>query len=429
MADRLWPWLLLGCVVGVSCDDAESPGAWRSGASPSVAAGGSSAPATGGRAASAGNDAAGGERNRAGAAGDGFGGSDGGAGATASGGANSGGSEPSAGGGNGPTGGAPNPSCSLDPSGLLVTPTWDDLGYPSYAIDGCRLVYVAADGSLRLRTSDESEVELEPASNRPRRPALTALVLAWEATLEGKTQVRVWTPSGPITLSGAFDHAGEPAASGKSIAFTAFKSPGANSDSDVLLYDTETRSVAEALGGPGQQRFSAISGDLIAASDFSEDPRGYFDELGSLSDIVVRRMGEEPIVRHREGKQAFPMLTDDGTLGYLDWGSVHPEPKFSAFTLYVARDATALGGDVKIRAIETDPSYVRPSLGAGFVDYVDRTSGKPLLYRQSLESLVDSPPLTDFGAGLVPLGPVARKAFTLLATRGSDGSRLRVVVR
>ena len=327
-------------------------------------------------------------------------------------------------------GGAPNVACALDPSGIGVTSAWDELGYPSYAVDGCRLVYVASDGSLRLRLLDDgSEVELESAATRPRRPTLKGSALAWEASVDAKSTVRVYSSSGVVTLSGGFDHAGEPAASEGAVAFTAFMATAPTADTDVFVYDIENRTLSSVFTGPGQQRFPAISLGLVAASDFSEDPRGYFDETGSLSDIIVRsRDGGDPVTRSRPGKQAFPMLSDDGTLAYLEWGAVHPEPKFSAFSLYIARSGTPATEDVKLHAIETEPSYVRPSLGNGFVDFIDRSSGKPLLHRKSLEGAETNAPV-EFAASSVPLGPVARQAFTLLATRNVEGARLQVVAR
>lgn len=328
------------------------------------------------------------------------------------------------------TGGAPNTGCAIDASGLRLTSAWDEFGYPSYAIDGCRLVYVAEDASLRLRNLENNEeLELEPGASRPRRPTLKGDTLAWEVSQESKPVVRVWTETGAITLSGAFDHAGEPAAANGAVVFTAFKAPGAGADSDVLLYDVGTGVLSEIFAGPGQQRFPAISSSQVAATDFSEDPRGYFDEVSSVSDIIVRaRAGGDVVPRPRSGKQAFPMLSDDGTLAYLDWAAVHPEPKFSAFNLYVTRVGALASEDQKIRAIETDPSYVRPSLNDQVIDFVDRSSGKPLLYRISLDG-IELAPLVDFGSSVIPLGPIARNDFTLIATRAIEGARLRVVAR
>lgn len=442
MIERLSISLLLGLVVVTSCGDGDSFNALGGGGNPSRggaagisgggkleavsgAASGGTSPESGGGSSNTGASeprggvGAEGGVERGGSVGAGAGGASG-AGASNTAGANTAGAN---------TGGASN-TCAMDIAGLRVIAAWDDFGYPGYALDQCRLVYVADDGALRLRDLDTgAELDLEPATNRPRRPVLDGDALAWEASLDGQPQIRVWTAKGALTLRGAFHHAAEPAASDGAIAFTAFSAAGLTADSDVLVYDVRAGTLSEAFVGPGQQRFAAISKTDIAASDFSEDPRGYFDEMGSLSDIIVRpRAGGSVISRPREGKQAFPMLSEDGTLAYLEWGAVHPEPKFSAFTLYVTRPGAPVSEDVKIRAIETEPSYIRPSLRNGILDFVDRSSGKPLLYRQPLGDLG---PLSsiDFGAGFVPLGPVARQTFTLIATRGTDGTRLSVVER
>jgi len=129
-------------------------------------------------------------------------------------------------------------TCSVDTLGLRVPSNWDPLGYPSYAIDGCYLAYVASSGSLMLRTlATGDETELEPAANRPRRPALAGDVIAWEADGEGKSCIRVQAFGVTTSLSGSFDHAGEPAVTRDAVVFTAFRGAAESADSDILLYD------------------------------------------------------------------------------------------------------------------------------------------------------------------------------------------------
>jgi hypothetical protein len=271
---------------------------------------------------------------------------------------------------------------------------------------------VARDGSLHLMDlASGADQTLDIPENRPRRPTLAGAVLAWEVVLDGRSQVRVHTSAASLTLTGAFDHAAEPKASSDAIAFTAFSAESPTSDTDILLYEIASGSTKVVLGGAGQQRFPDVSADLVAASDFSEDPRGYFDETSSVADLVLFSRRDGNVTRRPlPGKQAFPMLGKDGLLGYLHWGEVHPEPKFSAFSLYVGRANSTPESDTKLRDIHTDPSYVRPSLRGSVIDFIDSTGSGPTLYRAELAPLGE--PVVAFQTNT---------AAWLLSPTGNDG--------
>jgi hypothetical protein len=369
-------------------------------------------------------------------------------GGATSGGATSGGTNTSATGGAEPEGGAPSaganaagnagstgasadPSCALMARGVAIHASWDPLGYPLYALDGCNLAYVAPDGSLHWRelTTVDDRV-LDGPENVPRRPTLKADVMAWEVVLDGRSQVRVRTKSGTTTLTGRFDHAAEPKAARDAVVFTAFSAQSPNSDSDVFLYDVASETASVALGGPGQQRFADVSPEFVAASDFSEDPQGYFDEASSAADIVLlSRTDGSVTLRPKPGKQAFPMLGADGLLAYLHWGDVHPEPKFSAFGLFVARADSTPESDTLVRDIHTDPSYIRPSVRGTVVDFIDATGGITTLYRAPLSPLGEPVVGAQGNAAESLLGPAGTESFTVVGKRLAGGSLLEVWAR
>lgn len=310
---------------------------------------------------------------------------------------------------------------------------WDVLGYPPYALEDCQLLYVASDQALHRRLLPDGPDELiEAASAKPRRPTLAGSVLAWEIDDEdGKSQVRVLSAGTKRTLRHGLDHGGEPRATRDAVVFTAFAGAQRSDDSDVYLYDVASDEIAPVAAGPGQQRFADVSETHVALTDFSEDPRGYFDEVASISDVLVveRRTGQR-VLRHLTGKQAFPLLGRDGTLLYLDWGAVHPEPKFSQFWLKSADIAQAPEQDVSLtpEQVRTDPAYVRPSLHGLSVDYIDTRAGMVGLYRVTLGRL-EPPSLTSLGAASQLLGPVAADSLTLVATREGQAVTLVAVPR
>jgi hypothetical protein len=312
---------------------------------------------------------------------------------------------------------------------------WDPLGYPPYALDGCTLVYVApADGGGALHLRDlatGTDVELEPAASQPRRPALSGDVIAWEIGELTKSQVRVSYQGNVQTLTGDFDHAAEPRATANAVVFTAFLGPNPTDDSDVYLYDVNGDGPSPVAAGAGQQRFADVSLTHVAVTDFSEDPRGYFDEYESIADLVIiDRNSGLATPRKRAGKQAFPLLGSDLGLVYLDWGAVHPEPKFSQFGLRAGvLDAPVDADyDVKAEGIRTDPAYLRPSLHGLNVDFVDTQNGTLGLYRFTLGSQQPPTPIPVAGAPQL-LGPVASDAMTLIATLQGQTLALTAIAR
>jgi hypothetical protein len=320
--------------------------------------------------------------------------------------------------------------CAQAASGIAITPNWDPLGYAPYALLDCTLAYVDTGGALELRNlATGSERTLAAAEEFPSRPTLAPGVVAWEVQVDGHSQVRVFDGTRTTTLSGAFDHAGEPRASDGTVVFTAWMSDDTTGDTDVLLFDLETGDTEVVFGGPAQQRFADVTPEFVAASDFIEDPAGHFDERSSLSDIAIfdRRSGTQTR-RSREGKQAFPVLGENGALGYLEWSASHPEPKFGGFTLLVGRAEGAPAEDVLVRVIESDPKYVRPAAHGDYLDFVDRSSGSPLLYRTHFDTpheLYTTTPLDSVDL----LGPVALPEFTLLGIARTTGIELGVVAR
>jgi len=342
-----------------------------------------------------------------------------------------GGGSPSSSGGESPqgssgeaAGGAPNSDgcAAADLEGLSVFSSgrWDPLGYPPYALDGCTLVYVApADGggALHLRNlASGDDRELEPAAAKPRRPTVAGDVIAWEIGEGAASQVRVSYQGVTKNLSGDFNHAGEPRATTDAVVLTAFLGPNPTDDSDVYLYDVGSDQLSKVVSGPGQQRFADVSPTHVVATDFAEDPRGFFDETNSIADVVVfDRKSGVATSRKRSGKQAFPLLGSDGALVYLDWGAVHPEPKFSQFGLRAGVLDGAVDDDYDIKLeVHTDPAYVRPSLRGPHVDFVDTQAGVVGLYRFTLGS-AGSPVATPVVGSPQLFGPVATDAMTLVS--------------
>jgi hypothetical protein len=325
-------------------------------------------------------------------------------------------------------GGASNDGCgaaALDGLQVYSAGIWDPLGYPPYALDGCTLVYVAAtpdadNGALRLRElSTGTEIELEAGAAHPRRPVVAGSVVAWESDGPDGSQVRARDASGSEPFEVTFPQAGEPRVTEDALVFTAFVGAGANADTDVALYDLIDRQLTMVATGAGQQRFADVSATHVAFTDFSEDPKGYFDQVDSISDIVlIDRTTLLRTTRAAPGKQAFPLLGSDGLLAYLEWGAVHPEPKFSQFFLkagYVdapmADDRNVKGGDAQV---STDPAYVRPSLHGVYLDYIDKTASLPQLFRANLDE--PAPPVSAAVPGVSRLlGPVAADELTLVA--------------
>ncbi len=299
------------------------------------------------------------------------------------------------------------------------------LGYPSYAVEGCLLAYVAPDGRLRLRDLQVGiEETLAEAAEEPRRPAIARDVVAWEATEAGRRVVRVWEGGPIVTVTGAFDHAGEPRASPTAVVFTGWRTADEAGDTDIFLFVPGGAQAEPLVETPGQQRFADISFTHVAYSDFAEDPDGRFDENAlDLADVVViDRATGTASRRMRSGKQAFPMLGAAGRVSYLEWGPQHPEPKFSAYTLLVGEVLGSGEKDAAMAAIETQIPYVRPAARGAFVEWVQWPgSAAPSLWRQRAdlsEAAVEVPSIE----GTELYGPTATEAFTVLATRSAGGA-------
>lgn len=298
---------------------------------------------------------------------------------------------------------------------------WDPLGYPLYALDGCVLLYVASEQGggvglhrLDLETGDDRMLD----ASHPRRPTLAGNVMAWERDFEGYSGVRIVSSDPPRDEYQIY--AGEPRASEDAVVFTRFLGTSASSDTDIALYDVKTGQFSDIATGPGQQRFADVSSTHVVFTDFSEDSKGYYDEMSSVSDVVVvTRATGERTTRSSPGKQAFPLLGDDGLLVYLEWGAVHPEPKFGEFFLKAGAVSAPVSSDVNVKGqgtVQTNPAYVRPSLRGRYLDFVDQALQTPRLFRSVLGSATPAPPaLVDIGNSSALYGPVSTDAFTLLA--------------
>jgi hypothetical protein len=314
----------------------------------------------------------------------------------------------------------------------IFSPSWDPLGYPPYAVDACTLVYVAAeDGGGALRRRDLATGEdtlLEPAATHPSRPTVSGGVIAWERDGTDGREVSVLTTT-PAARTRSFERAGEPRATSDALVFTQFLGAADSDDTDVMLYDVTTDEVVSVASGAAQQRFADVSETHVAFSDFVEDPQGYFRESGSLSDIViVERESGERTVRSAPGKQAFPLLGEDGVVVYLAWGAVHPEPKFSQFLLRAGHIGEPVSADFDVKPggepVSTTPAYVRPSVHGRFVDFVDSPNQIARLYRVVLAKDAQPTPVAIAGSPVL-FGPAAAASFTLVATR--DGQQLTLL--
>jgi hypothetical protein len=396
---------LLGCGTEVRLPDAATAGA---------AAGGQSV-GTGGVAGAAPNNVAGQGGAGAGASGE--------AGATAVAGA--------AGSGEADCGAA-----ALDDLVVYAAGGWDPLGYPPYALDDCTLVYVAGNadgtgGDLHLRElATGNDVVLAEAALHPRRPTLAGAVLAWEDAIATGSQVHVRYSGGPQVVEFVFENAGEPRSTFDAVVFTAFVGAGVSGDTDVHLFDVATHEVTPVATGAGQQRFADVSPTHIAFTDFSEDPHGYFNEAGSISDVaVIERSTGQRTLRAAPGKQAFPLLGAEGALSYLEWGAVHPEPKFSQFKLKAGQLGQPVESDINVKGgdalVSTNPAYVRPSLHGAYLDFVDEVASSPQLFRVALGSAAP-PALVAIPGAARLFGPVATERLTLVA-KPLQGSALALV--
>jgi hypothetical protein len=248
-------------------------------------------------------------------------------------------------------------------------------------------------GALVARDlSTRAEVTIAPAAEHPRRPTVSAEVVAWEADQNSRSVVRVLASaagSTARTIEGAFASAGEPRASGSSVAFTAWNGPSSADDTDVWLCDATTNEAHVVLGGPGQQRFPDLSSAFVAASDFSEDPDGRYDRDGQdLSDIILLDRATGAVTKRAlPGKQAFPMLADDGVLAYLSWSGIHPEPKFENYELRSGRIVGDPAADLSIsKVVYAGAEPARPTVVGSIIEWVANPDGTTTLYRAPVDA-------------------------------------------
>ena len=365
---------------------------------------------------------------------------------TASGGnTTSGGSTTSGGGGDGMT----SDGCSLAAvSGLDVAAT--DfyggtpyaLGYPSYAIDGCRLVYLAPGaggigaGALVLRdlhTGDETTIA--GAAEEPRRPSIAGDLITWEATVSGAPGVRVKGKSGDvITIAGAFDHAGEPRAADDAVVFTAWLGPNDTDDTDIYLYRPDTMELTAVGATPKQQRFPDISATHLAWTDFGDDASGYYKDVYSQTDkadvVTFDRATSKATQRHRPGKQAFPILGVAGKVAYLDWVGVQPEPKLDGYSLQIANLGAPVELDVRVSQIYTPLIHVRPVARGALLEWVgisENQQSQMLRQRADLATPAVVLPGLD---GMDLVGPTASDTLTLVGVQKSGAAvELRAFAR
>ena len=300
----------------------------------------------------------------------------------------------------------------------------DRVGYPPYASSGCTLLYVAGDGSLRLRGLDDTADEtIAQADELPQRPTIAGELIAWESARDQLVRVRF---AGKVhDIRGAYDRTGQPRASEDAVVFTGFK----GQDADIALYEPANDRVRVIASGAGQQLFPDISATQIAYSDFSEDPDGAFDDDGmDLADVVlIDRATLQARTLKLPGKQAFPLLRTNGDVVYLHWAESHPEPKLSAYTI-VAWDAK-LDARTELALVQTQPPYVRPSVANDTVEWVERPyTGDERLMRVRQQKPAE---VAFSSAGLKLYATASSTTLTLLATQ-SDAEpvpRLRAISR
>jgi hypothetical protein len=331
-----------------------------------------------------------------------------------------------------PDGGAPAsqpdsgaPACNANVSDIEVSDQ-GLYGYPPYAAADCRLVYVAKSGALLLRDlTSGAETQLEDASLHARRPTIAADTIAWEATDGASASVvRVRFDGKTTSVSGAFDHSGEPRTAANSVVFTGWKTKDDLGDTDVYLWDAPSGRLSAVYEGAAQQRFADVSDGLVAYTDFAEDPDGRFDDDNNdLADVVLYDRATRAFTpRKLAGKQAFPMIASATQIGYLhwDWAEIHPEPKLVAYWLRVGNVGAPPAGDLSIaHVINYAPPYVRPALGEATLEWIDNPEGGGAALMRAPIDGSRAPAKVDGLDGLALYAPSAAKTFTVLATRAA----------
>ncbi len=329
----------------------------------------------------------------------------------------------------------PPATCDAPLPDDVQIPALDLQGYPPYAGDGCTLVYVAGSGTSAgdLRSRDlktGAESILAPASESPRRPSIAGSVIAWEAKSGARSVVRVRVNGATTTLSGDFDHAGEPRATSDAVVFTGWHGEGELSDTDVFLYDVSTTAAEIVLGGAGQQRFPDVSRGIVGAADFSEDPDGTFDRNETdLADLVIYDRNSGAVThRTRPGKQAFPIVVSPTRIAYLDWGEVHPEPKLTQYALRIGDITGTALGDITVSLVKNAGPYVLPAGRNGVLEWIDASDGTATLWRVPAD-LTRSPALVPGLGGLDLFAPASTASFTVLGTRSLNVAGGAIILR
>jgi hypothetical protein len=352
-----------------------------------------------------------------------------GAAAGAAGGSGAGGSAGSAAGGaGGVAGSSGGSSCDASSAAGLAVAELDLDAFPPYAIDGCRLLYIAsASGDLLLRDlTTGSETTIAPAAQSPRRPVLSGTTLAWEGTDAGLSVVFVSSGGPPALVTGPFVRAGEPRAAADAVVFTAWLGADADGDTDVYLYDVAAGTSELVGGGAKQQRFADVSPTHLAYSDFSEDPSGYYAGDGvSLADIVlVERSSGKRTSLPEPGKQAFPMLGSSGVLGFLEWVTVHPVPKLQAYTLRSLPLSDPTATPATIAEVMSD-KRVRPTAAGALFEWVVSWGGATTLHRALADG--SAPPVSVPVSAAELFAPVANEKASVLAVRPTAGAPAELV--
>jgi hypothetical protein len=328
-------------------------------------------------------------------------------------------------------GGVAPRSCSLAAIKDIEVSSEGLRGYPPYSISGCRLVYVTKDGALRLRELDgDGETEIAPAAEVPRGPSITSELIAWQATIDGRTRVRVLQGGALAESPADFVAANEARAHGGAVVFTGWRAPPPLGDSDVWILEGGASRLA--LGGSGQQRFADVDDRWVAVSDFSEDPDGTFDQNETdLADVVlVDRRSGEIVRRPSPGKQAFPMLAQQDVIAYLDWKAVHPEPKFEAFQIRAGGLRALPTDDRTISEVKYGGAPALPITRGGTVEWVADANDGIALFRAPADG--SSPPAMVEGArDLAIATPSATQAVTIVASEPAMGAgpKLRAIPR
>jgi hypothetical protein len=323
-------------------------------------------------------------------------------------------------------------SCSAAVKGLEIATVsgfnlLDPLGYAPFASEGCTLVFVARDGSLALRdlSTSSGTVTLAPASEKPRRPAIANGTIVWESN--GSIRFRTRYGAVQTIPTVGFDHAGEPRITNDAIVFVGWLAPGDASDSDVFVFSLTDETTTVIGSGPGQQRFPDIDETRVAYADFGEGgPSGAFDinQFTPADIVVVDRASKAKTKRALPGKQGFPMLIKDGGVSYLDWGWIHPEPKFSEYRLKVGAVTSdpANDADVPMGSVKSSVPYQRPSVRGNAFEWLQNGE----LWRRDID-LARPPSRVAYDQSIY--GTVAADGMSIVAIVGMSGATLDAIPR